>query len=213
LKELKIENEQRIDGLNANPFCTYPTSDGYTWTLTTRLGQILHLAEERFGERDSSYTLLGIEFVADGPRIWYPGNCGHIAIQLSLDALNDEILACHQLAHEVIHLLSPTGTSYTTMLEEGLATYYARLYLQEYFGCSDDFLDILASDAPKYESACSLVRALLDIDDQAIKKLRAVQPSLSMIDRESIMSRYPTLRTDIGHLLAASFNDSQSSLA
>lgn len=35
---------------------------GCTWTLSSRLGQMLREAEEQFGERDKSYTILGIEF-------------------------------------------------------------------------------------------------------------------------------------------------------
>ena len=34
---------------------------GYTWTLASRLGDMLHMAEELFGPRDPSYTVLGIE--------------------------------------------------------------------------------------------------------------------------------------------------------
>ena len=37
-------------------------NSGYTWTLASRLGEMLHKAEELFGERDCSYTILGMEF-------------------------------------------------------------------------------------------------------------------------------------------------------
>ena len=39
---------------------------GYTWTLASRFGEMLHMAEELFGPRDSSYTIHAIEFVPDG---------------------------------------------------------------------------------------------------------------------------------------------------
>ena len=41
---------------------------GYTWTLASRLGEMLHMAEELFGPRDCSYTILGIEFGPDNPK-------------------------------------------------------------------------------------------------------------------------------------------------
>src|SRR4051812_12688158 len=55
-------------------FMARPIENGYTWTLASRLGDMLHLAETMFGPRDPSYTVLGVEFVADNPRVWYPGN-------------------------------------------------------------------------------------------------------------------------------------------
>src|SRR3990167_6713780 len=100
-----------------------PITSGYTWTLTSRLGSLLQLAESQFGARDKDYTILGIEFGSTGPFIWYPGNCKNIAIQLSLESLKSEHCALYELAHECIHLLSPTGKKNANVLEEGLATY------------------------------------------------------------------------------------------
>ena len=44
-----------------------PAGNGYTWTLASRLGEMLKLAEERYGPRDAGYTILGVEFADDGP--------------------------------------------------------------------------------------------------------------------------------------------------
>jgi hypothetical protein len=49
------------------------TNDGYTWTLTTRLGAILYEIEQACGPRDSSWTVLGVEFGPETPQLWYPG--------------------------------------------------------------------------------------------------------------------------------------------
>ena len=55
-----------------------------SWTLASRLGDMLDMAEKLFGGRDTSYTLLGTQFTSDGPRIWYRGkHRKHIIIQLS----------------------------------------------------------------------------------------------------------------------------------
>lgn len=37
------------------------SSNGYSWTLTTVLGECLLMAEALFGPRDQRYTLLGID--------------------------------------------------------------------------------------------------------------------------------------------------------
>ena len=96
--------------------------EGYSWTLTAALGEMLLLAEEKFGSRDTSWTVLGIDFIPEQySQIWYPGSCKHIIIQLDSDAMTDRQYAYYKLAHECIHLLAPTGKRDANFLEEGLA--------------------------------------------------------------------------------------------
>ena len=68
----KEQTMPQID-INSDLLITQPMSDG-TWTLASRLGDMLHMAEELFVSRDCSYTILGIEFASDVPKIWYPRN-------------------------------------------------------------------------------------------------------------------------------------------
>jgi hypothetical protein len=49
----------------ANPL---PSGDGYTWTLASRLGEMISEIEAQFGKRDRSWTILGIEFCDTGPK-------------------------------------------------------------------------------------------------------------------------------------------------
>ena len=104
-------------------FITHPwgNDSGFSWTLTSRLGDILSKAETAYGPRDMNWTILGIEFCSNVPQIWFPENCRHIAIQLATNALGDTAIACYQLAHEVIHLLAPNGQHIAPVIEEGLA--------------------------------------------------------------------------------------------
>jgi len=185
--------------INPNLLITTPIEGGYSWTLTTRLGHILRSAETQYGKRDPSYTILGIEFSEDGPQIWYPGNCDNIAIQLSLDCLNDEVRACYQLAHECVHLLSPTGARNATVLEEGLATYHSRIYLRENFA-----LDWSAG-IQSYNLACSQVEELLAVDQNAIKRLREKEPTISHISADIIVSLYPQFSKDLAQALEQKF--------
>ena len=82
---------------------------GYSWTLAAALGEMLLFAEEKFGPRDTSWTILGIDFTTDYSKTWTPGNGTHIIIQLHSNLLTDHYYAYMNLAHECIHLLSPTG--------------------------------------------------------------------------------------------------------
>lgn len=46
--------------------------NGFSYTLTSKLGDILNNAEILFGPRDYSYTILGIEFYnLPNPQVWY----------------------------------------------------------------------------------------------------------------------------------------------
>ena len=43
-------------------FISNPITDGHSWTITSKLGHIIRTAEEKYGPRDFSYTILGVEF-------------------------------------------------------------------------------------------------------------------------------------------------------
>src|SRR5208337_1006395 len=119
----------------------------YTWTLASRAGEILRLVEERYGPRDCSFTLLGVEFSEPQPQIWFPGDCRHVVIQLTTSAMNDEIQALYQLAHECVHLLDPVVFGLASVFEEGVATLLSAEYarrLQPSYSPSDAKYDAAA---------------------------------------------------------------------
>lgn len=175
-----------------------PANNGYTWTLASRLGDMLHLAQELFGERDLSYTILGIEFVHDNPRIWYPGNRRHIVIQLSPSAATDMSQACYQLAHETVHLLAPSGGNHGINLEEGVACYFAAHYMKTKLG-----QPAWRPTIPSYIRAFGLVTPRLDMDIQCIRRLRTQHPSFYQIRRDSLVSEFPDLSSaDVDFLLS-----------
>ena len=182
-----------------NEFIATPIEGGFSWTLTTRLGQMLRMAEDEFGARDKSYTILGIEFQESGPQIWYPESCGHIAIQLSTSAIGDAPRACYQLAHECVHLLSPQGGRSANTLEEGLATVFSGRYVKNSFGVQFN------PDLRGYTEAAELAQALVSHNPDAIKVLRADEPVISKITRGQIMSLFPSLGEDLATRLSAPF--------
>jgi len=186
--------------INPDLLICKPIPDGYSWTITTRLGYILRQTEALYGDRDRSYTTLGVEFCKEGPQIWYPGNCKDIAIQLSLECLNDEVRACYQLAHEAVHLLSPTGSSTMNILEEGLAVFNARDCIKTNYD-----MDWPQSGFESYDSACAYVEALLKKDPSAIKKMRRKEPVISKISSELIRATVPDIDKEIAVELSRIF--------
>ncbi|QGT83537.1 hypothetical protein [Pseudomonas coronafaciens] len=167
-------------------------------TLATRLGDMLCKAEEKYGQRDQSWTVLGVEFGSNGPYIWFPQGKG-IVIQLGLTALNDTLNASYQLAHECIHLLSPCGSSVVPVIEEGLATVFSAIYIAEEF-------DVIynTDDAP-YAEAATLVRELLSTYPDAISRLRAVEPAFTKITTQTFVQAGLEVSSSLMGKLLASF--------
>ena len=138
--------------MNEDFFISKPIGTAASFTLTTRLGEMLRMAEERYGQRDCEFTLLGIEFWPGVPHLWFPGpsDCKHIAIRIGIDAIYDPIKAHFQLAHECIHLLSPV-IGMASLLEEGLAVTFSLDYVQRIFG-----VNYLTGDS-RYDKAKGLL--------------------------------------------------------
>ena len=182
-----------------NEFIATPIEGGFSWTLTTRLGEMLLMAEAQFGERDKSYSILGIEFQENGPQIWFPGNCGNIAIQLSMSAIGNGPIACYQLAHECVHLLSPQANRSANTLEEGLATVFSERYVEKSFGVQ------VKPDLQCYAEAAVLAQELISHDPDAIKILRAEEPVISKTTCDQIMNSFPGLEENLATRLCAPF--------
>ena len=181
----------------------------WTWTLASRLSDMLILSETLFGPRDPSYTPLGIEFTSDGPKIWFPGkmeeNRNHIIIRLGLDAATDMLQACYQLAHETVHLLAPEGVrtqcGITNNLEEGVATYFAGHYMEVKMGIPD-----WKSTLRSYKEVLEKVTPLFEKDRYCIRKLRSEQPEFTKMTTEQISSAFPDLPAEDIRFLLRKFN-------
>lgn len=160
---------------------TVTANTGNSWTLATRLGDMLYKAEEKYGQRDQSWTVLGVEFGIGNPRIWFPTQGKGIVIKLGTSALDNTITACYQLAHECIHLLSPCGSSAVPALEEGLATVFSEIYIADELG-----FHYVTDDVP-YANAAALVRELLSIAPDAIIRLRGIEPSFTKFTTQTFV--------------------------
>jgi hypothetical protein len=176
-----------------------PHNTGWSWTLASRLGNLLERAEQEFGARDRTYTPVGVEFSADGPRTWYPGNCRNVLIQINSACANDPPEACYQLAQECIHLLAPTGGNHANYLEEGLSIVFATRYVQQNFGFH------VGQPNPKYAEVARLVETLFAFDPEGVRKVRAVQPSFSQITVTNLRDQIPDCPVTLAEQLLRAF--------
>lgn len=172
---------------------------GWTWTLASRLGEMLRLAEKKYGPRDKSWTILGIEFGDNVPRVWYPGNCKNVIVQLTPSAAIDKTKACYQLAHESIHLLAPTGGEKANVFEEGLATHFSHEYLEEKLGvkweCGMD----------SYARARQLLLRLFTFYPDAVLRVRERHPTMWTLAPEDILTACPDVPTELAEGLCGRF--------
>ena len=179
-----------------------------TWTLTSRLGHILESYEKRLGPVNRAYRLLGIEFTSGPrPRIWYP-NFGSgpksIIIQLTHRARTAPELALFQLAHEAFHLLNPVkpGAS-ASVLEEGLASYFATRYLEANAIAERATPPAEAAYKSAYDTVAGLAARYPDFD-QRLRRFRELNGGFSNARPDEIRAAFPSIKArDAGRLAAA----------
>jgi hypothetical protein len=163
-------------------FISTQIPNGHSWTITTKLGRILQEAESKYGERDKSFTILGVELnCLDYPQTWFPGNTKNIAIQITMECQNDLNRAVYQVAHEIIHCLSPKIGQKANYLEEGLATHFSIEFAR------NNGHGMWTTDNSKYETALRLIEQLFAIEPEIIVQLRQKQPILSLVTKENIL--------------------------
>ena len=184
-------------------FSTAPIRGGHTWSAASRFGDMLGEAERLYGPRDKEFTLLGVELTSvNRPQIWFPGGSKNVLIQVPQRYGNDLSRAAVDIAHEVIHCLNPiTSQTGASVLEEGVAVHFAYYYCQERMRRFD--FDVLP---PNYTFAYERVQELLAIDPEAVRKIREVEPSLSLVTTEQLLPLFPALDREAADYLTRRFN-------
>lgn len=170
----------------------------YSFTLASRTGEILRLIEEQFGERNRSFTLVGVEFCETGPQCWFPGNCGHIVIQLNTSAMNDRVRAFYQLAHECVHLLDPGVLGTASVFEEGVATLFSLEYARRFWA---NYPQIES----KYTAAARLAGLALTANRNIIRELRSQGIRFSQFTSPQLTAGCPGLPAGVASVLCSSF--------
>ncbi len=178
---------------------------GFTWTMTSRIGDMLKEAEAMLGPRDRAWTILGAEIRTDPqatPQNWYPGypQRKDIVFQVVPAADRDRAEAVFQLAHEVVHALAPMPGGGANVLEEGVAAWFAADYTKKAKGVD------IHSSLPSYQDAHAKVGKLLDRDREAILKLRKIEPAFGKITPETFTAAGLDIPADEIAALLAPFN-------
>ena len=156
----------------------------YEQTLMQELLRIFKEAELLFGPRDASYQL-SIPRIADcaTARSYTFQPLRMTRIYLSRNSKIKPWLASVELAHEAIHVLSPMAFGGApTILEEGLAEWFAQRYVNRVHG-----LVFERGADPKADAVMQAVSSLLAKNELVIKNLRTRQPVISKIDEKLLV--------------------------
>jgi hypothetical protein len=153
-------------------------------TLMQELLGIFKDAELLFGPRDASYQL-SVPRITEcaSSRTYIFGPLRMTRIYLSRDSRIKPWLASVELAHEAVHVLSPVGFGLApTILEEGLAEWFAQRYVNRVHGLSFE-----RGANPKADAVMRAVSTLLAKNQFVIKHLRSRQPVISKIDERLLV--------------------------
>ena len=155
----------------------------YELELKEELLEILEQVELLYGPRDRSYEMLEpriTECVYAHPTIYGPRK---IRIYLTKEAKDNRYIAAIELAHEAVHTLTPEFLGKgDTILEEGLAEYFAFKYMQRNYR-----VQLETSGYREYDAALHAVSKLLAKNEFVIKELRVHQPVISRIDEKLLV--------------------------
>ena len=149
--------------------------------LMQELMRILKEAELLFGPRDSSYQLSIprlTECTSSRSFIFRPLRMARI--YLSRESRTKPWIASLELAHEAVHVLSPGWAP--TVLEEGLAEWFAQRYADRVHGLSFE-----RGANPKADAVMMAVSTLLAKNEFVIRNLRTRQPVISKINEKLLV--------------------------
>jgi uncharacterized protein YjaZ len=174
---------------------------GYSSSFVEKIKHILTEAQSKYGESDKNYTIIEIKIDnnASQPGHWFPPNCKDILIFLTYQCLEDKDRAVYQIAHEIIHCLSPIGYANPKVLEEGLAEYFAIEYAK------NNGHGNWSPDIDKYEKALKLFKKLIMIDSDIIRKVRLIQPIISFITSDNLIETNDKIPSDLADSLTMKF--------
>ena len=153
-------------------------------TLMQELSRIFKEAELLFGPRDDSFQL-SVPRISEcaSSRTYILRPLRMARIYLSRDSRTKPSVASLELAHEAVHVMSPAAFgSGPTILEEGLAEWFAQRYVNRVY----DLTFETGSD-PKADAVMRAVSTLLAKNHFVIKHLRATQPVISKIDEKLLV--------------------------
>jgi len=173
--------------------------------LNSQAQLLLLQAQRVYLRRDESIAFAGISFDPNGPHLRFSPMKDVVWIELSPTTLQFPDQALYQIAHEVIHLLSPVLEPPANMLEEGLATHFS-LYGPTFSSpiYRELALDHIEVDpaAKNYRDALHSYLALVRLDPRAILFLRSQRAHFGNMDADFIMSIMPQVPRELADRLS-----------
>lgn len=168
-------------------------------------------AEQMFGPK-TEYEYSGLSYHNYAPRTVLCDSTMlagyHIfKIQLHCKAINDRKDGIFQLSHEVVHLISPVEQdegNEVNYLEEGMATYFSKIITERETG-DYEYCETEMAKQPKYLKAYQLYKSLIEIDKDAVKRLREISPIIANIKPEDFAKAGLTVGNDLINELLARF--------
>jgi hypothetical protein len=121
---------------------------------------------------------------------------------LTDSARTDPAQAIFQLAHEVVHLLAPTGRYETVVFEEGLATLFSNEMAEKHGS-------LMRADRPDYLDAADLVRRFLTQYPDGVRAIRAQQPSFNKFTLDIVCRICPEIPKWLAEAMCLPFRASQ----
>ena len=168
-----------------------PISDGLgTSALWIVQLQLLGLAENSLGLRDSSKTIYQPAFADDGPYIRNTPNLDGAFAELSRNAETYWPTVVYELAHETVHLLNPKP-GVGNWLSEGIAVAFSNFALRRFN------LEPHSTDMQSYRRALSLVSGLAYDPLVAGRCIRAACGSLNTADQSILGNLFPGVDSEI----------------
>ncbi|UOE49356.1 hypothetical protein MTO98_33725 [Mucilaginibacter sp. SMC90] len=159
------------------------TNDEIITNTTSWFLDALNYAECMFGARDKEWTYVGLEFRDNGPYIYYYPN-KRISIVLSTGCINYPLQFIYQLSHEVCHLLYPTGKADANNLNEGISTFFSKIYQEKHFPESVYAIENIVKS--RYFNAYNIINQIMVDDPRFVFRLREINDDISNITFDQI---------------------------
>lgn len=157
---------------------------------------------------DRVYHFEGIYFKSTHPQMEYSQQgARHLTkIRLASGSSKDPGSAIWQLAHECVHLITPSRGG-STVLEEGVACWYQERWVDKIPQVFPDWIKTRRSEGyfPSYDEAYALVDALMTKDPDIMKRVRRTEPVISKITADLLKQEAPWLNKAIAKKLTARF--------
>jgi len=179
--------------------CVHSSKGSYAApSLTPIVSHVFDAAEAMYGPSDPSYCFCGLTFTCErgqmitdhrNRRTWIGVPTSYLSHQKALGAL---------LAHECVHVLSPTQ-HLVSNLEEGAAVHFSAFYTLQYLGI------VFPERYAPYQAAARATRKLFGIDPAILKKLRKYQITISEITTDMILNACPECPVELAEFLTSQF--------